>query len=244
VYLMYVDESGDGGIWQEGKNSPHFILSGVIVHEDRWRDVLEQIKLFRLDLRNRFGLSLREEIHAAELIRISGTDSYRSIRKSARIVILRTIAELLANMGSAISVISISINKKTTPLDTVSCYHELAWKELVIQYEQYLRSRHSRGIIIADDTDETLIRMLLRRMRVHPEHGSDPIEMILEDPFLRDSKHSYLVQMADVVSHLLYRQEYPKGSLKKYGLHLFYQLLEPVLWSKPFDEESERSVIK
>jgi len=33
----------------------------------------------------------------------------------------------------------------------------------------------------------------------------------------------------DVIAHVLYRKEYPKGSLKKFGLEHFFDILEPVL---------------
>ncbi len=31
MYLMYVDESGDGGLYQKDKNTRHFILTGIVV---------------------------------------------------------------------------------------------------------------------------------------------------------------------------------------------------------------------
>jgi hypothetical protein len=55
---------------------------------------------------------------------------------------------------------------------------------------------------------------------------------ILEDPFSRSSHHSYFIQTTDVISHLLYRKEYPKGSLKKYNLDKVFELLEPILIKK------------
>ena len=41
MYLMYVDESGDIGI----TNSPtrYFLLSGLIIHELRWRQFIDDI---------------------------------------------------------------------------------------------------------------------------------------------------------------------------------------------------------
>ncbi len=55
------------------------------------------------------------------------------------------------------------------------------------------------------------------------------VENIIEDSFMRDSKHSYIVQVADMITHLLYRKEYPKGSLKKFGLQYYFDKLEPIL---------------
>lgn len=70
MYLMYVDESGDTGI----SNSPtrYFVLTGLIIHELRWQALLDELIVFRRQLRNSTGLKLREEIHAAEMINSPG----------------------------------------------------------------------------------------------------------------------------------------------------------------------------
>ena len=47
-----------------------------------------------------------------------------------------------------------------------------------------------------------------------------PIDNIIEDALSRSSHHSYFIQTVDVVAHLLYRKEFPKGSLKKFNLEL------------------------
>ncbi len=56
-----------------------------------------------------------------------------------------------------------------------------------------------------------------------------PTVNIIEDPFFRDSKHSYFIQAVDTITHVLYRKEYPKGSLKKYNVHKYFNLLESIL---------------
>ena len=62
MFLMYVDESGDTGM----VNSPtrHFVLSGLVVHELRWQGCLDQITEFRRNMRVKYNLKMRDEIHA------------------------------------------------------------------------------------------------------------------------------------------------------------------------------------
>lgn len=87
MYLLYVDESGDSGA---GKyNSPHFILSGLIIHQDNWLPILEKLKTFRKALKKQYGLNQRVEIHASELIRINKLKAYTKIRKADRINIIK-----------------------------------------------------------------------------------------------------------------------------------------------------------
>lgn len=67
---MYVDESGDSGL----ENSPtrYFVLTGMVVHELRWHDTLSALIAFRRRMRAAFGLKLREEIHAGQMLTSPG----------------------------------------------------------------------------------------------------------------------------------------------------------------------------
>jgi hypothetical protein len=54
---MYVDESGDTGLRRSGSPTRYFALSGIVVHESRWRDFLEALIAFGKVLRNVYGLA-------------------------------------------------------------------------------------------------------------------------------------------------------------------------------------------
>lgn len=43
MYLMYVDESGDYGMPADGSPSNLFCLSGLVVHELRWRETMSDL---------------------------------------------------------------------------------------------------------------------------------------------------------------------------------------------------------
>jgi hypothetical protein len=72
MFLLYVDESGDVGTKQG--SSRFFILSGLVVHELRWRATLDQLLLMRQRIRQRYGIKLRDEIHAVEFVRSGSRD--------------------------------------------------------------------------------------------------------------------------------------------------------------------------
>jgi hypothetical protein len=42
MYLMYVDESGDCGLPADSSPSSLFCLSGLVVHELRWREAIAE----------------------------------------------------------------------------------------------------------------------------------------------------------------------------------------------------------
>ena len=91
---MYVDESGDTGL----KNSPsnYYVLSGLVVHELRWQSTLDALIQFRRHLKEKFGLRLREEFHAAPLINNPG-DLVR-IKRNERLTMIRWYTDTLASM--------------------------------------------------------------------------------------------------------------------------------------------------
>lgn len=233
MHIMYVDESGDPGIHSYG--SPFYILSGLIVHQDEWSKYLDRLKTFRKSIKSSYGLLLREEIHAAELIRINKTVSYRDIKKSDRINILKAYCHQIPIIFDGAKVINVCLKKSdfTTPEEV----QLTAWNRLIQRFDTFLKKvAKDKGIIISDDTDGHKIMRLMRKMRVYnpvPSYYGKPynapIDNILEDLLQRNSQHSYFIQTVDVIAHILYRKEHPKGSLKKYGLELLFDILEPVL---------------
>ena len=111
MHLMYVDESGDPGAFT-GHNSPHFILSGIIIAQDDWLPILQKLKDFKKYCKQQYSLPISTEIHASELIRINKLDAYRSIRKTKRIHILRDFMQQLPVIFSTCKVINVCFDKR------------------------------------------------------------------------------------------------------------------------------------
>ena len=236
MYIMYVDESGDPG--ELNGNSPHFILNGLIIAAEDWENSLQRLKAFRQQLKSDYGLALREEIHATELIRVGKIKSYRNIRKKDRIAILKKCVNEFPRIFSSSKVLNICIDKKNNPEINIK---ERAWSRLIQRYDNYLKRSANKalGIIISDGIEDREVRQLLRKMRVYnpvPSKFGNYYQAltnnIIEDVFSRDSGNSYFIQAVDVIAHLLYRREYPKGSLKKYQIDTFFDSLDPILLKK------------
>ncbi len=232
MYIMYVDESGDPGTHEN--SSPHFILSGLIIHQSDWDKFLDRLKIFRKSIKTEYGLNQRTEIHASELIRPNRMEEYKKIRKSDRIKILKLYCENIPIIFDSAFILNICINiTEHTDKDIF----ELAWSRLLDRYNTFLvKDGKDVGIIINDDTNSLKLMQLQRKLRIYnPVPGikkNAPLSSIIEDPLSRSSHHSYFIQTADVISHCLYRKEFPKGSLKKYQLENAFLYLRPVLLTK------------
>jgi hypothetical protein len=240
MYLMYVDESGDVGL----TNSPsrYFVLTGLVIHELRWRDMLDQLVAFRRQMRSKYGLHLRDELHAAALITSPGALS--RIKRYDRLAIVREFADELAQIAD-INVINIVVDKrgKSAGFDVF----EWAWKSLIQRFENTTSHRNfrgpqnsdERGIILPDNTDGQKLQRLLRKMRHYnpipnqAAFGSGyrnlRLQTIIEDPWLKDSAHSYFIQAADLCAYLLYQHLEPNTYMRKKAGYNYFQRLDPIL---------------
>lgn len=234
--IIYIDESGDPGHHKDA--SPHFILSGLIVSQKDWIASLEKLKKLRKSLKSEFGLNMRTELHASELIRITKIKEYKKISKTQRMKLLKNYISEIPIIFNNSKIINICIDKSE---HTDKDIFELAWSRLIQRFDTYLKKQASDyGIMVVDDTQSKKLKTLLRKMRTYnptPSHYSGtaqniPVDNILEDPFSRNSDDSYFIQTADFIAHTLYRKEFPKGSLRKWNVQYFFNELEPILLKK------------
>lgn len=237
MYFMYVDESGDAGLI----NSPtrYFALSGLIVHELRWNDYLDRLIEFRRRMRNKFGLLMREEIHSAHLINKPG-DLVR-IKRNDRLTIIRSFIHELATLQD-ISIINVVVDKQGKPPDYDVM--QKAWEALIQRFSNTMSHRNfngpanpdERGLIVPDNTDVKKIRELLRKMRKYNPVPSQfggyrnlQITNLVEDPFFKDSRESYMIQAADVVAFSLYQKLSPSSYMKSKSAQNYFNKLDNVL---------------
>lgn len=246
MYLMYADESGDCGMPEDGSPSRYFCLSGVVVHELRWLDTINELLLFRRWLKQKYGVFLEAEIHAAEMIGRSSklNPSLQRLKKHERLAIVRQFADKLATLPD-IRIINIVVDKhgKVPNKDEVFRW---AWYSLFQRFENTIRhrnfpgpnSQHERGIIFPDNTDGGKLKHFLTTMRLtnplRQQHSggnvvNQPIQVLIEDPVMRDSRESYLIQAADCAVFLLKQSIDPSGHMRKHGGNAYFKRLMPVL---------------
>ena len=109
MYLMYIDESGDSGL----ADSPttHFALSGLVVHESQWRNLTDKLAAFRKTMRSTYGLPLREEIHASQMIRRAPVPG---MKRHIRLAILRNFLDEIARQNY-VSITNVVVAKANKP---------------------------------------------------------------------------------------------------------------------------------
>ena len=240
MYLMYADESGDDGL--APGSTPYFVVSGMVVHELRWRDCLERLIGFRRRMRHKFGLRMHEQIAAGDMITRPG-DLVR-IKRHDRLTILRHFADELASMAY-LSFVNVVIDKsgKTANYDVFG----MAWKALLQRFENTIEHRNfpgpanpdERGMVFPDHTKDKRLRQLSRQMRRHNPVPNQPnfglgyrnltVVNLVEDPNFRDSRDSYFIQAADLAAYLLYQKLNPNLYMRKKGGCNYFDRMNPIL---------------
>lgn len=222
---MYVDESGDSGI----TNSPtrYFLLSAIIIHELRWRVLLDELIEFRQHLRLTKGLKLREEIHATHFINNPG--SLVRIKRNDRLDIMKQCIDWTSTRKE-LSVITVSVDKQYKQEDVFN----LGWERLIQRFENTIKYHNfpgisnpdERGLLLPDNTDGLKLRTLLRKMRrFNPVPHNQAIfnsgsrnltlDYVIEDPFMKDSATSYFHQIVDVIAYCARQMYEPNAYMKK-----------------------------
>ena len=241
---MYVDESGDSGLLPESQTN-YFALSGIVIHELRWRETLDQLIDFRRRMKAIYGLPMRTEIHAGRMLGKMHGSELSAMSKTIRLSIIRNLADEMASMAD-LNVINVIVAKS----GKVSSDHifEIAWKALLQRFENTMgsgrfngpRNADERGIVLPDYTDVKRLTTLLRAMRRHnpipnmrSQYGLGSrnlrVQRLVEDPIFKKSDESYFTQMADLAAYLLYQKFAPSAYMRKTGGKNYFDRLDPIL---------------
>jgi hypothetical protein len=211
MYLAYVDESGDPG----PTGSQTFVLATVLIHEARWLSTLDGLVGFRRWLREQFGIPLRAELKANFLIRNGGPHlSAHPLSEGARRAIYKQTIRLQPKLSTQVFAILIDKSKLLArggdPVAT-------AWEQLLNRLERFSNANDTRVMVVHDQADQLVVRSTARRARrlgyVGAHFGGKPLarpfQQLLDDPIPRDSRDSYMLQVADLCAYAAFRRVFP-----------------------------------
>jgi hypothetical protein len=222
MYLIYIDESTDEKI---------SVFSALAVSETAWQDTFRLLRHYRGALKKTDGISIHAEFHAWKFVSGRGRISEDGVvTKGRRCAIFSETLGMIAGLPEAFLVNAVY----PTGDD------EAAFDGLLDGLERVLEARQSHAVLICDaGKDVYYTRLARRRQSFDPNadyhvpyrdgDAADRKSRILEDPFYKDSKQSYFVQLADFCAYALLRRERPLESKTKYGLDRAFARLSPVL---------------
>lgn len=237
MYLMYVDESGDTG--RKPGSTRYFCLSGLVVHESNWRELIDRLLSHRKVLRTNYGFPVRAELHASEMM---NSNPY-GIAKHDRLAILRNTLDEVSKMNF-VSITNVVVDKQGKPPE----YDVLqsAWGTLFQRFENTMgygnfpgKYKNDYGMVITDAVAGKSLMRLMRRMSVYnpipnntaygPGIRNIPIVKIIEDPSGRDSSESLPIQICDSIAYFLKQSVDPSIYLRRKAATNYFTRLAAVL---------------
>ena len=172
--------------------------------------------------------------------------SFQRLKKHERLAIVRQFADQIAQL-TAVRLINVVVDKHTTKLPNKDEVFRAAWYRLFQRFENTIHyqnfpgppNEYERGLVFPDSTDAGRLRKYLTDMRSSNRieviqrfgafsHVDNPIRYLIEDPVMRDSRHSYLVQAADCAVFLLKQNIDPSAYMKKHGGNAYFKRLDRV----------------
>jgi hypothetical protein len=225
MWFAYLDESKD--------SNKFYVYSALIVESDTWNSTFRALKAFRQGLRKSHGIYIKQELHAWKFASGKGQIADKPINKADRAKIFQEVMNFVADP---------KLFKIISSVNTNEFY---AFDRFINRINRTAEANETNVILICDEGQEAEFTRRLRKMRVHNLIPSNQgtwdstgaatknitTDYIIEDPFFKDSRSSYFIQLVDFCAYALLRSEKPIDSRTALGYDKMYDILKPITMS-------------
>ncbi len=224
MYITYIDESKD-------PITNTFIFSAAMIEDDQWLNVYKALLDYRRLLKRTDNIYVRKELHAWKFTSGRGQicPPPHFVSKHRRIEIFSEYLTMASTLPG------------TLLLNSVNSNIDWALERLLNRINRTAQQHQTYAVLIFDEGEEGAITRMIRRMRqfnyIPSRFGAwspgvaaknIPLGCIVEDPFFRDSKASYFIQLVDFCAYALMQKERPMPAKVLLGLDKTFELLEPI----------------
>jgi hypothetical protein len=204
MHFFYLDETGYTGADLDTPQQPIFVLGGVSVKDEGWRETYER---FSIIIKKFFdGAIPREfELHAAHLL--SGQGAFLNVDRNA---LAHDLLDLIVERKHAIHFIGIdkvklkaAITDKQHPLFDIGIPYLLAFNYMIGYIERYVKQklgRSARGMIILDQKEDYQPQIdKITHFRRYDVAKARRLKWLVEFSYPIDSAKHPMVQLSDLV---------------------------------------------
>ena len=210
MYLLYVDESGDGGT--NPGSSRHLVLGGVAIHEGQWKKFTGLLDSVQQSYFPQAPGPV--EFHASEIR--AGRGAFRDVVKTQRSALMSDIYSIISASPGRRLVLFAAVVEKAAFLAKYSGRvdpYEGAFEGLCTMFNLFLggvqkRQRQvQRGVVVFDEARPSLTRQLRALVAKFHAGGGQWSSMtnLVETAFFFDSRASRIMQLADFTAYAVYR---------------------------------------
>jgi hypothetical protein len=211
MYILYVDESGDGGL--NPGSSRYLVLAGVAIHEGQWKKFTKSLDTVQESRLPQAGGSV--EFHASEMR--AGRGIFRGLPPEQRAALMNDVYKVIpVSTGNRLVLFGSIVDKSAflAKYGTKVDPYEGAFEGLCTMFNIFLRHLQNRqrkvqrGIIVFDEARPALCRQIRALLAKFQAGGGRWTSManLIETVFFFDSRTSRVMQLADFTGFALYRR--------------------------------------
>lgn len=187
----------------------NYIISGVIVHEDKVKDLKKAICQYKIN--NFTGEYIDAEIHTHDIYQ--GREEFTEITLETKYELLNKLYDIIKDMN--IVNISVIINKQLLKKENIIEHvYEISWAFLIERFNKYIqeKDKYEGGIIKIDTSTNKQQLDILKIINELRKHGTryDKCDRIMKEPIFVDSSAVEGIQVADAIAYCTFRRNTEK----------------------------------
>ncbi len=194
LLLAYVDES---------YTADYFFLGAIVVDGAAAGRIEDGLDRVMLDYRGRFGLGASTELHGHPLFQ--GRDEWREVPTRVRINVYERAMDVVGTSGARIVLRGVNVRRQRERYVNPDPPHEVVLGHLLERVNTYAGARSARALVLADEVHtQERHRTNFRNFRVGgtPGYRSSTLQHLLDTIHFAPSRHSRLLQAADLVTFM------------------------------------------
>lgn len=209
MYILYVDESGDGGL--HPSSSRHLVLAGAAMHEGQWKKLSNSLDTLQQTYFPQAGNPV--EFHASDIR--SRRKAFRHLPIEQRNRMITDVYGTISNARQGLVVFGAVIEKQGLMYKYAGRVdpYDRAFEGLCTMFNFFLKRMEKktgnvlRGIVVFDESRPSLTKQIRKLLAQFQAGGTRWASMtnLIETAFFFDSRSSRLMQVADFVAYAVYR---------------------------------------
>ena len=247
MYLCFIDESGSPPKPGQQGRPPYFVIAGVIIHEDQWQSISEELKALKAkaefnvqgEIKWRyFGPANSDALSSVRHLDQAARDAFR--KSFYGIITKRKAVKIMA------CVASVAAAYEQPYVNSQEDLYQFTYKTISERFQYFLQDMERTvgskqlGIMIADhrgkSQDDALRYKHHRFIDANAPVFSNYANYV-ETVFLTPSHHSVGIQLADMVAGAIGRRFNSDDNL-------FYNQIEPSIRRSPAGKVDGYGVFK
>lgn len=211
MFLSYLDETGDDGFPRY--SSPLFVLTAIYLRAQDWKKEFTLIRDYRRELFRQYQFPTDWEFHTSKVL--YGKRPYTDLNLSTetRIELMNGFCDLMAQ--TSFRAINVVINKSIIRSEKYDVLENALTYTIQRVENDLIRNHNSANfVLVTDEGRHQRMTSIVRKIQAFNYIPSTinpgtsyrrEIKLLIEDPFVKESKASFFIQASDTIGFIVYQ---------------------------------------